>query len=230
MSIEHNIRLIRSKISGSAHACARDPESITLLAVSKGQSVENIHEAFKAGVCSFGENYLQEALIKQEALKHLPLHWHFIGPIQSNKTKAIANHFDCVHSVDREKVAVQLNTYRSDSLPPLDVFIQVNVDEEATKSGVAWEHVFDLATTILSLPKLHLCGLMAIPKNITDNDQAFARLHDFQSTLNKNLNLDLQQLSMGMTHDYQAAIREGSTLIRVGRGIFSLQETSFPLN
>ena len=226
MSIETQINLIQSQMINSAQQCARDPKSIRLLAVSKGQSAETIRTAALAGLTDFGENYLQEALKKQMLLQDLPIHWHFIGPIQSNKTKDLARHFDCIHSVDREKIADQLNTFRGSMRPALDIFIQVNLEDEATKSGVSLENTLALVQHILPLPNLRLLGLMAIPKhslNKTEQINTFKRLHQLQENINTTLKIHLNQLSMGMSDDFEAAIIAGSTVVRIGRGIFRIQ-------
>lgn len=226
MSIETQINLIQTQIIDSAQQCARDPKSIRLLAVSKGQSAETIRTAALAGLTHFGENYLQEALQKKMLLQDLPIHWHFIGPIQSNKTKDLATHFECIHSVDREKIAQQLNTYRGSERPPLDIFIQVNLEDEATKSGVSLKNTLTLVQLVLPLPNLRLLGLMAIPKhsfNKTEQINTFKRLHQLQDNINTTLDIHLNQLSMGMSDDFEAAIIAGSTVVRIGRGIFRIQ-------
>lgn len=194
-----------------------------LLAVSKTQPAEAIREAFDAGLRDFGENYLQEALEKQADLADLPLRWHFIGPIQSNKTKAIAEHFDWVHSVDRLKIAQRLSEQRPDALGPLNICIQVNVSGEASKSGCSPEAVAALAETIATLPRLRLRGLMTIPaptENPVEQRQAFARLRRLKETLGA----DLDTLSMGMSQDLEAAIAEGATWVRIGTALFGARE------
>ena len=223
MSIKNQIAIIQKKIHNAASACGRDPYTIQLIAVSKGQSVSAIQEAFDAGLSDFGESYLQEALIKQKTLNSLPIRWHFIGPIQSNKTKAIALYFDSVQSVDREKIAIQLNKFRDDKLPPLDVFIQVNLDEEISKSGVSIDKTVNLAQTILTLPRLRLRGLMAIPKR-NAGLHSFNRLNTLRETINNTLHITLEELSIGMTDDFEKAIQAGSTMIRIGRGLFTIQK------
>ncbi len=226
MSIETQINSIQTQIIRSAQQCARDPKTVLLLAVSKGQSVASIKKAYDAGIHHFGESYLQEALEKKTLLCDLGIHWHFIGPIQSNKTKDLATHFDCIHGVDREKIAIQLNTFRGNQRPPLDVFIQVNIDDETTKSGVSLSNTLELVKKTRDLPNLHLLGLMAIPKqslNKTEQFNSFTRLHQLQEQINATLAIHLDQLSMGMSDDFESAILAGSTLIRIGRGIFRIQ-------
>ncbi len=226
-TIATNIAKVGARIREAAQASAREAESVGLLAVSKTQPAEAIREAFGAGVKDFGENYLQEALDKQTALADLPLHWHFIGPIQSNKTKAIAEHFDWVHSVDRLKIAQRLSEQRPEALGPLNICLQVNVSGEASKSGCAPEAVAGLAEAIAQLPRLHLRGLMTIPAPTEDpveQRQAFARLRQ----LKEALGLDLDTLSMGMSQDLEAAIAEGATWVRIGTALFGARDYGRP--
>jgi pyridoxal phosphate enzyme (YggS family) len=218
-TIANNIAKVVARIREAAQAVARDPDEVRLLAVSKTQPADAIRRASDAGQRDFGENYLQEALEKQADLSDLSLTWHFIGPIQSNKTKAIAEHFDWVHSVDRLKVAQRLSDQRPDSLPPLNVCLQVNVSGEASKSGCEPQDVLKLAHAIAALPRLRLRGLMAIPEPTTDPIEqraAFARLRKLQG----ELDLPLDTLSMGMSQDLEAAIAEGATWVRVGTALF----------
>ena len=203
--------------------CHRSETDITLLGVSKGHTADEISEAYFAGITNFGENYLQEALPKQQALNALLITWHFIGPIQSNKTKHIAHHFSWVHSVCRDKIAHQLNDARPTTLAPLNICLQVNLDEEKSKAGVTKKALLALATTILQLPQLRLRGLMLIPKQTLDESiqiESFLRLTRLLHQLNQDLNLHMDTLSMGMSHDFQAAIRAGSTILRLGTSIF----------
>lgn len=226
-TIANNIAKVGERIREAAHAAQRDPAAVGLLAVSKTQPAEAIREACAAGLRDFGENYLQEALDKQAQLADLPLHWHFIGPIQSNKTKAIAEHFDWVHSVDRLKIAQRLSDQRPAQLPPLNVCLQVNVSGEASKSGCAPEDVAQLANAIAALPRLCLRGLMAIPEptdDVAEQHAAFARLRQLQD----QLDLDLDTLSMGMSQDLEAAIAEGATWVRIGTALFGARHYGRP--
>ncbi len=218
-TIANNIAKVATRIREAAQAVARDPDEVRLLAVSKTQSAEAIRQACDAGLRDFGENYLQEALQKQAELAELPLTWHFIGPIQSNKTKQIAEHFDWIHSVDRLKIAQRLSDQRPESLPPLNICLQVNVSGEASKSGCEPQAVSELAHAIAALPRLRLRGLMAIPEpteDPTEQRAAFARLRQLQN----ELDLGLDTLSMGMSHDMEAAIAEGATWVRIGTALF----------
>jgi len=224
-TIANNIAKVAARIREAAQAAERDPTSVGLLAVSKTQPAEAIREANRAGLTDFGENYLQEALEKQAQLADLPLVWHFIGPIQSNKTKAIAANFDWVHSVDRLKIAQRLSEQRPTELPPLNVCLQVNVSGEASKSGCEPEEVTALAHAIAALPNLRLRGLMAIPEPAVDPAEqhaSFARLRQLQ----QGLNLDLDTLSMGMSQDLEAAIAEGATWVRIGTALFGARPSS----
>lgn len=222
-TIANNIAKVATRIREAAQAVGRDPDAVGLLAVSKTQSAEAIREANAAGLVHFGENYLQEALEKQASLADLALTWHFIGPIQSNKTKAIAAHFDWVHSVDRLKIAQRLSEQRPAQLPPLNVCLQVNVSGEASKSGCAPDEVEALANAVAALPGLRLRGLMAIPEPSDDPAEqhaAFARL----SLLQQQLDLELDTLSMGMSQDLEAAIAEGATWVRIGTALFGARD------
>ena len=222
-TIADNISQVSARIAAAARQAQQEPSQVGLLAVSKTKPATAIREAFAAGVRDFGENYLQEALSKQEELADLPLIWHFIGPIQSNKTRAIAEHFAWVHSVDRLKIAQRLSEQRPSTLAPLNVCIQVNVSGEASKSGCAPDDVQALATAIQALPNLHLRGLMAIPEPTDDpaaQDAAFARVRALQ----QDLQLPLDTLSMGMSHDLEAAIAQGATWVRIGTALFGARD------
>ncbi len=213
---------IRSRINAAEQAYSRTPGSVHLLAVSKTQPATAIRTAYAAGQRSFGENYLQEALEKKAELADLDLEWHFIGPIQSNKTKAIAEHFDWVHSVDRVRVLKRLSDQRPDELPPLNVCLQVNIDAEPTKSGVLAADLPALAQAAVELPRLRLRGLMTIPAPRSDpaaQRQPFAALRRLKDELCQQ-GFALDTLSMGMSDDLEAAIAEGSTLVRIGTAIF----------
>ena len=196
---------------------------VQLLAVSKTKPIEDIYALYKAGQRDFGENYLQEALQKQQSLAHLAINWHFIGPIQSNKTRDIASHFQWVHSVDRVKIAQRLNQQRPECLPPLNICLQVNVDAEETKSGLLLEDLDDAIKPILAFKKLRIRGLMAIPKSnqpIKNQQNAFKKLRIAKNKLNERFNLNMDTLSMGMSNDLEAAIEEGATIVRIGTAIF----------
>lgn len=215
------LETLQRRIRHSCEAAGRDPAGVTLLAVSKTRHADEIRALAALGVSDIGENYLQEALPKQDALADLPLTWHFIGPIQSNKTRDIATRFDWVHSVDRDKIARRLNDQRPGHLPPLNVCIQVNIDDEDSKSGVAPEQVPALAVQIQALPKLRLRGLMTIPRAgaADGNRAAFGRLAMTLSQLRHTI-AALDTLSMGMSDDFEVAIAEGATLVRLGTALF----------
>ncbi len=213
---------IQQRIAQAAQQFTRSPESIRLLAVSKTRPIADIVTAFKKGQYHFGENYLQEALPKIEALRDCHLEWYFIGPLQSNKTRSIAEYFDWVLSLDRLKQAKRLNIQRPTHLPPLNVCIQVNISEEPQKSGVRLAELPALAQAITQLPRLRLRGLMTLPAPRQDFNQQripFRTLHTAYQQLRAS-GLALDTLSMGMTNDMVAAIAEGSTLVRIGTGIF----------
>ncbi|MCE5975654.1 YggS family pyridoxal phosphate-dependent enzyme [Pseudomonas sp. JR33AA] len=222
-TLADNLSAISARIASAAQAVGRDPASVQLLAVSKTKPASAIREVHAAGVRDFGENYLQEALTKQQALSDLPLIWHFIGPIQSNKTKSIAEHFDWVHSVDRLKIAQRLSEQRPAGLAPLNICLQVNVSGEDSKSGCAPADLPALAKAVAALPNLHLRGLMAIPEPTEDRvaqEAAFASLRKLQ----EGLGLGLDTLSMGMSHDLEAAIAQGATWVRIGTALFGARD------
>jgi len=222
-TIADNIQLVSSRIQAATAAAGRSENSVQLLAVSKTKPAQDLREAHAAGLRDFGENYLQEALGKQLELADLPLIWHFIGPIQSNKTRAIAEHFDWVHSVDRLKIAQRLSEQRPAELPPLNICIQVNVSGEASKSGCTPADLPALAEAISTLPRLKLRGLMAIPEPTEDRaeqDAAFAAVQRLQASLN----LPLDTLSMGMSHDLESAIAQGATWVRIGTALFGARD------
>ncbi len=226
-TIAENIAKVGARIREAAQASQRNFADIGLLAVSKTKPAEAIREAHAAGLRDFGENYLQEALEKQAALSDLPLIWHFIGPIQSNKTRPIAEHFDWVHSVDRLKIAQRLSDQRPAHLAPLNICLQVNVSGEDSKSGCSPEELPELAQAIAALPNLKLRGLMAIPEPTDDvaaQHAAFARLRQ----LRDDLGLQLDTLSMGMSHDLEAAISEGATWVRIGTALFGARDYGQP--
>lgn len=226
-TIAENIAKVGARIREAAQASQRNLQDIGLLAVSKTKPADAVREAHAAGLRDFGENYLQEALEKQAALSDLPLIWHFIGPIQSNKTRPIAEHFDWVHSVDRLKIAQRLSDQRPAHLPALNICLQVNVSLEASKSGCSPEELPELARAISALPNLRLRGLMAIPEatdDIAAQHAAFARLRQ----LRDDLALNLDTLSMGMSHDLEAAIAEGATWVRIGTALFGARDYGQP--
>lgn len=221
-AILSNLQAVRRAVADTASAAGRSEESVHLLAVSKTFPAAAVREACRAGQTAFGENYLQEALDKMEALRDLPLEWHFIGLIQSNKTRPIAENFAWVHGVDRLKAAQRFAAQRPGHLPPLNVCLQVNVSGEASKSGVAPEEVAPLAQEVARLPRLRLRGLMAIPAPADDEAaqrRPFALLRHLLEDLRRQ-GLPLDTLSMGMSHDFPAAIAEGATIVRIGTAIF----------
>ena len=226
-TIADNILQVSSRIHAATLAANRAENSVRLLAVSKTKPAQDLREAYAAGLRDFGENYLQEALGKQLELADLPLIWHFIGPIQSNKTRAIAEHFDWVHSVDRLKIAQRLSEQRPADLPPLNICIQVNVSGEASKSGCTPADLPALANAISNLPRLKLRGLMAIPEPTEDRaaqDASFAAVQSLQASLN----LPLDTRSMGMSHDLESAIAMGATWVRIGTALFGARDYSQP--
>jgi PLP dependent protein len=224
-NIENNITLVTARVNQAAIAAGRSPDEILLLAVSKTRSAEDIRSAINAGIREFGENYLQEAVEKIAQLAAENVQWHFIGPIQSNKTRLVAENFSWAHSVDRLKIAQRLSEQRPSGLPPLNICLQVNIDNEASKSGFATEETEAAALAIVQLPGLKLRGLMAIPRAEPTYDQqivAFRALADLRDRINQSLDNSekLDTLSMGMSSDLEAAISQGSTIVRVGTDIF----------
>jgi PLP dependent protein len=221
---------VRQRIAKAAADASRDPSSVELLAVSKTFPAADVRAAFNAGQRAFGENYVQEAVAKITELAHLrgEIAWHFIGPLQSNKTKVVAENFDWVHSVDRLKIAERLNEQRPDGMTVLNVCLQINVSGEASKSGVAPDDALTLARQIVALPKLRLRGLMAIPEPAGTLDEQRAphrRLRELMDTLRAG-GLELDTLSMGMSADIEAAILEGATMVRIGTAIFGARDYS----
>ena len=220
----HNLEAVRQRIALAAQVAGRDPHSITLLAVSKTFPAEDVRAAYAAGQRAFGENYVQESLSKIETLADLrsALEWHFIGPLQSNKTRPVAENFDWVHSVDRLKIAQRLSEQRPAALPPLHVCIQVNVSGEASKSGCLPQELPALAHAMAALPGLSLRGLMAIPEPASSDAgqrRPLRQLRELAEQLRAE-GLALDTLSMGMSADLAAAIAEGATLVRIGTAIF----------
>jgi len=221
-SIAANLQAVKQRIESATRAAGRPAQSVRLLAVSKTFPPAAVREAARAGVRDFGENYVQEGVEKIRGLSSLGLTWHFIGPIQSNKTRAIAEHFDWVHSVDREKIAARLAQARGPAQGELQVCIQVNVSGEATKSGVDPAEAAQLAKQVAAFPRLKLRGLMAVPEPTPDEAvqrARFAQLRELRDRLNRD-GFAMDTLSMGMSADLEAAIVEGATLVRVGTAIF----------
>ncbi len=224
--IPQNLQAVHARIDAAAQAASRDPHSIKLLAVSKTFGADAVIEAALAGQAAFGENYLQEALDKMASVRaakpELALEWHFIGPIQSNKTRPIAEHFDWVHSVEREKIALRLSEQRPAHLPPLNVCLQINISGEASKSGATPDEAIALASVIAAMPRLKLRGLMAIPEPAGSFEQQRAPFRQMRELFERlrAQGLDLDTLSMGMSADMDAAIAEGATVVRVGTAIF----------
>ncbi|GAB6264162.1 YggS family pyridoxal phosphate-dependent enzyme [Photobacterium sp. R1] len=233
-SIRQNITKVTQEICEACEKCGRRADSVQLLAVSKTKPVSAISEAIAAGQLAFGENYVQEGVDKIQhfaATKpDLALSWHFIGPIQSNKTRPVAEHFDWVHSVDRAKIARRLSEQRPDNLPPLKILLQVNTSGEASKSGVEFDELAALAAEIISLPNLELRGLMSIPEKADDYDSqlsAFTLLAQARDRLQQQLpETTLDTLSMGMSGDMEAAVAAGSTMVRIGTAIFGARNYS----
>ncbi|MDE2615527.1 MAG: YggS family pyridoxal phosphate-dependent enzyme [Burkholderiales bacterium] len=220
--IAAQLQAVHARIVAACHAAGRDPAEVRLLAVSKTFGPEAVRAAHAAGQTAFGENYIHEAVDKMAALAGLPLQWHCIGPVQSNKTRLVAGHFAWAQTVDRLKIAQRLSEQRPAGLPPLQVCLQVNVDGGATKSGVAPADVLALARAVAVLPRLQLRGLMCIPEPQPDFEAmkaVFLRTHEIYEDL-RSAGLALDTLSMGMTADLEAAIHAGSTLVRVGTAIF----------
>lgn len=224
-TIQENITAVQKRLQQAASDAGRNPAEIQLLAVSKTRNIAQISQAITSGVFCFGENYLQEAMDKIDQLDDSKLDWHFIGPLQSNKTRQAAENFAWVHTVDRVKIAQRLSAQRPDDMPALNICLQINIDNEASKSGFNRDQAVEVAATIAQLPKLKLRGLMAIPKLRTvykEQRQAFAQLRVLMEQINSTLDNchKLDTLSMGMSADLEAAVAEGATLVRVGTDIF----------
>ncbi len=227
--IDENLTKVTARVQHAAHQAGRNPNEIRLVAVSKTHPAGVVAQAWRHGQRCFGESYLQEALAKQSQLGPLEgLEWHFIGPIQSNKTRAVAQHFAWAHCVDRERIARRLSAQRPPELPDLQVCIQINIDQEASKAGVSLDELPDLAHQVAALPRLQLRGLMAIPAPSQGEAQqraSFARVREALEALQAQ-GLALDTLSMGMSGDLEAAVAEGATLIRVGTDIFGPRRES----
>lgn len=226
--ISEQLDAVQARIKAACKACGRSPESVSLLAVSKTFSAQAVVQAHEAGQCTFGENYIQEAVEKMASLRHLALQWHCIGPIQSNKTRLVAEHFDWVHTVDRLKIAQRLSDQRPAHLATLQVCIQVNVDGGANKSGVLPADVLALAQAVASLPGLNLRGLMCIPEPAPDAQTAQIVFGRARALLDqcRDHGVAMDTLSMGMSADLEAAIAAGSTMVRVGSAIFGERASS----
>ena len=229
-TVQDNLLNIKNEIKKIAKECGRDPNTIQLIAVSKTKPVEQIMEAINAGQLAFGENYVQEGIEKiQYFEKNMPnndLIWHFIGPLQSNKSKLVAEHFDWMHTIDRFKIAQRLSDQRPNHMAKLNVLIQVNISQEASKSGVKPEEVTELVKQIVALPNLNLRGLMAIPEIENDYDKqlnVFTKMQQLLYSLQKDYPF-MDTLSMGMSGDMPAAISAGSTMVRIGTAIFGARQ------
>jgi hypothetical protein len=234
ITTQARLQRVRDRIERAARAAGRDPRQVTLVAVSKTFGADRIGQALAAGQYRFGENYLREALAKIDevarTLSGQRVEWHFIGPIQSNKTRELAERFDWIQSLDRLKIAQRLSQQRPAERPALNVLLQVNISGEATKHGVAPQELAELARQVLRLPRLRLRGLMAIPEPGTEPARvhaSFARMRELLEQLRDEVagsGLDLDTLSLGMSDDLEAAIAEGSTMVRVGTAIFGARE------
>ncbi|MEQ4530510.1 MAG: YggS family pyridoxal phosphate-dependent enzyme [Mixta sp.] len=226
-SIQHNLQEVRQRIAAAAARCGRSPEEITLLAVSKTKPASDVAEALQAGQLAFGENYVQEGVDKILALAgaYQP-EWHFIGPLQSNKSRLVAEHFAWCHTVDRLRIATRLNDQRPAHLPPLNVLIQVNISDENSKSGIMPDALPELAQAVAALPNLQLRGLMAIPAPEKDYQRQLAvcqKMADLLASLKKHYP-SVDTLSLGMSDDMEAAIAAGSTMVRIGTAIFGARD------
>lgn len=225
--LKQRLEKIHARIRQSEQDFGREAGSVHLLAVSKTKPAEDIRAAYACGERDFGENYLQEALEKIHQLRDLDICWHFIGPIQSNKTLAIAYNFDWVHSVDRLKIARRLSEQRPAGLSPLNICLQVNISNEASKSGIPATEAVKVAQEINALPNLQLRGLMAIPSpsaDLANQRQPFCQLRELLEEINQHKGMQLDTLSMGMSGDMEAAIAEGSTWVRIGTDIFGSRQ------
>jgi hypothetical protein len=225
-SIGENLQATKVRIARAAAAAGRDPAAVMLLAVSKTHPAARVDQAHAAGQRAFGENYVQEAIQKMDALAGKPLEWHLIGPLQSNKTRVVAARFDWVHTIESERIARRLSEQRPGTLAPLQALVQVNVSGEASKSGVPPEAAPALARAVAALPRLRLRGLMAIPEPTADAALQRARFRALRELLERlqREGLELDTLSMGMSDDLEAAIAEGATIVRVGTAIFGARE------
>jgi len=227
-AIRANLQAVNARIERAARAAGRDPGAVRLLAVSKTHPAALVDEAYQAGQIAFGENYVQEALGKMDALARLPLEWHLIGPLQGNKARPAAERFAWVHTVESERIARRLSAQRPETLPPLNVLVQVNISGEATKAGVAPQQLRALAHAVAGLPRLRLRGLMAIPEPTPDRALQRARFRAARELFERLTaeGLALDALSLGMSDDLEAAIAEGSTLVRIGTAIFGARQSA----
>ncbi|NLU17510.1 MAG: YggS family pyridoxal phosphate-dependent enzyme [Serratia liquefaciens] len=231
-TIQQNLQDVRNRIAAAAQGCARAPEEVTLLAVSKTKPVAAIAEAIAAGQRTFGENYVQEGVDKVQHFAALPegatLEWHFIGPLQSNKSRLVAEHFAWCHTVDRLRIAQRLSDQRPADMPPINVLIQINISDEQSKSGIVLAELPALAEAVVALPNVRLRGLMAIPAPQEDYQSqlaVFRQMHDAFLALQQHYP-QVDTLSMGMTDDMTAAVTAGSTLVRIGTAIFGARDYS----
>ena len=225
--LRSNISQVKSRISSAANAVNRVAGDIRLIAVSKTKPVEDVRTAFHAGISDFGENYVTEAVDKCIQCSDLDITWHFLGPLQSNKTRQVAEHFDWIHSLDRLKIAQRLNAQRPPERAPLKVCIQVNMPVEESKSGVvSSDELLELATAVHNFDRLDLRGIMAIPapcSELSRQREQFGRIADLLNM--EGLPIEMTELSMGMSADMEAAIAEGSTMVRIGTDIFGARYT-----
>ncbi len=219
-TVAKKIERVRQKIHQAELEAHRPRNNVRLLAVSKTKPAAKLIQAYQQGQRHFGESYVQEALLKQQAMAQFDICWHFIGPIQSNKTRAIAKHFDWVHSVNRLKIAKRLSEQRPVWLPPLNICLQVNISAEPSKSGFTCEEIVELAPDIMQLPRLRLRGLMAIPAPVAGLAQQRIPFQQLCTLMAQLDNEQLDTLSMGMSNDLEAAVMEGASIIRVGTAIF----------
>ena len=223
-NLAERLHAVEQRLRSAERAAGREAGCVRLLAVSKTKPAEQMMIGYHAGQRHFGESYLQEALVKQQQLAHFNITWHFIGPIQSNKTRSIANHFSWVHSVDRLKVARRLDEQRSPDKAPLNICLQVNVSGEKSKAGVALDELPDLAAAISEMPRLRLRGLMAIPAPSTGFEAQRAPFRALRTAMERLPCATLDTLSIGMSNDLEAAIAEGATIVRIGTAIFGSRD------
>lgn len=232
MDIQHNLQQIHQRIHSACEQAQRTPDAVKLLAVSKTKPVSDILAAMQGGQTAFGENYVQEGVEKIQYFEDqgIELEWHFIGPLQSNKSRLVAEHFDWMQTLDRAKIADRLNEQRPVNKAPLNVLIQINISDEASKSGIQPTEMMPLAKHIENLPHLRLRGLMAIPaptENIIEQESAFKKMAELFEALKQALpNQQIDTLSMGMTEDMPSAIKCGSTMVRIGTAIFGARDYS----